>query len=54
LAWGDFNGDGIEDVLSDFMYDFVYGSNRELYLVVLTKYSADGKLKLVDYGNQIL
>jgi len=54
LAWGDFNGDGIEDVLCDFMYDFVYGSNREAYMAVLTKYSAGDKIKLVSYGEQIL
>ncbi|MGA1194805.1 MAG: hypothetical protein ACO3ZG_10600 [Kiritimatiellia bacterium] len=54
LAWGDFNDDGMEDVLCDFMYDFVYGSNREAYMVVLTKTSAADNLKLVSYGNKVL
>lgn len=54
LAWGDFNDDGIEDVLCNFMYDFVYGYNRDAYMVVLSKYSAEGKLQLVNYGGQIL
>ncbi len=44
----------MEDVLCDFMYDFVYGSNREAYMVVLTRYSATDSLKLVSYGNKVL
>lgn len=54
MAWGDFNGDGIEDVLCDFMYDFVYGFNREAYMVVLTKRSADKRLTLLGFAEKFL
>ncbi len=54
MMWGDFNGDGIEDVLCDFMYDFVYGSNREAYMVVLTKRSADEQLTLLGFADRML
>lgn len=54
VMWGDFNGDGVEDVLCDFMYDFVYGSNREAYMVVLTKRSADERLTLLGFAEKFL
>jgi len=44
LAWGDFNHDGIEDVLLYITHHYIGGSGRSYKSVVLTRLEKEGKL----------
>ncbi len=47
-AWGDFNGDGIDDVALSVVNGPVRGTYAAVRLFVLTRLSADGLLKVVE------
>lgn len=44
LAWGDFNHDGIEDILLNVAHHYINGSGRAYESVVLTRLEKKGKL----------
>jgi hypothetical protein len=47
-AWGDFNGDGVDDVALSVVNGTVQGTYASVRLLVLTRTSADGLLKVVE------
>jgi len=49
LAWGDYNRDGIEDILVYLTHHYIGGSGRSYESVVLTRKSENGKLIVLDY-----
>jgi hypothetical protein len=51
LGWGDWNGDGIEDVLGSFYQSHYTGTHRDQYPVILTRMAADARLELVALGD---
>jgi len=44
LAWGDFNHDGVEDILLDVSHSVTSGTYRDYGHVILTRLEKDGKL----------
>lgn len=44
LAWGDFNHDGIEDILLNVTHHYMGGTGRAYDSVILTRLEKDGKL----------
>lgn len=50
-GWGDFDRDGVEDVLCLFASYFAYGSNRDLSTVILTRYTENSRLTLLGRGD---
>jgi hypothetical protein len=50
LGWGDFNGDGVEDVLCS-VYYHSSGSLMTLHFMMLSKASKDGRI--VDITEQV-
>lgn len=54
LAWADFDGDGIEDMLCSFYMNFLTGRNVNFYTVILTRKEPGGMLKMVGLGEDFL
>ena len=54
LAWGDFNHDGLEDVLMKFNYWFSFARNSGHEMVVLTRYPDQESFTLVGFAEDVL
>lgn len=54
LAWGDFDWDGIEDLLCHFSWVYLSGSNRDYYTVILTRREPGGRLQMLGEGESFL